>query len=151
MKYGHHVSVSCRPISYAIPWQSFLGNVFPYYLRSLPNITVLQSLMDKDLSIACYAKVRFSLDDHIYVFFQDNNAAAIVSNDSDMILFAVCPVMHARGLVTARRRVVLMYPNHFCEDIGLTVERLPLLSVYLGKWLSHSLSHRIVILREIFG
>ena len=30
--------------------------------------------MDKDLSIACYAK--------------DNNAAAIVSNDSDMILFA---------------------------------------------------------------
>ena len=35
----------------------FLGNVFPYYLRSLPNITVLQSLMDKDLSIACYAKV----------------------------------------------------------------------------------------------
>ena len=93
--------------------------------------------MDKDLSIACYAKVRFSLDDHIYVFFQDNNAAAIVSNDSDMILFAVCPVMHARGLVTARRRVVLMYPNHFCEDIGLTVERLPLLSVYLGKWMSH--------------
>ena len=68
-----------------------------------------------------------------YTFIQDNNAAAIVSNDSDMILFAVCPVMHARGLVTARRRVVLMYPNHFCEDIGLTVERLPLLSVYLGK------------------
>ena len=34
-----------------------LGNVFPYYLRSLPNITVLQSLMDKDLTIACYAKV----------------------------------------------------------------------------------------------
>ena len=50
-----------------------------------------------------------------------------------MILFAVCPVMHARGLVTARRRVVLMYPSHFCEDIGLSVERLPLLSVYLGN------------------
>ena len=43
----------------------FLGNVFPYYLRSLPNITVLQSLMDKDLSIACYAKVRFSSDGNI--------------------------------------------------------------------------------------
>lgn len=100
-------------------WPPCLRNVFPYYLRSLPNITVLQSLMDKDLSIACYAK--------------DNNAAAIVSNDSDMILFAVCPVMHARGLVTARRRVVLMYPSHFCEDIGLSVERLPLLSVYLGN------------------
>ena len=50
-----------------------------------------------------------------------------------MILFAVCPVMHARGLVTARRRVVLMYPSYFCEDIGLSVERLPLLSVYLGN------------------
>jgi len=100
-------------------WPPCLRNVFPYYLRSLPNITVLQSLMDKDLSIACYAK--------------DNDAAAIVSNDSDMILFAVCPVMHARGLVTARRRVVLMYPSYFCEDIGLSVERLPLLSVYLGN------------------
>jgi hypothetical protein len=100
-------------------WPPCLRNVFPYYLRSLPNITVLQSLMDKDLSIACYAK--------------ENNAAAIVSNDSDMILFAVCPVMHARGLVTARRRVVLMYPSYFCEDIGLSVERLPLLSVYLGN------------------
>ena len=63
-----------------------------------------------------------------------------------MILFAVCPVMHARGLVTARRRVVLMYPNHFCEDIGLTVERLPLLSVYLGKWMSHR-----VVIRENIG
>ena len=41
--------------------------------------------------------------------------------------------MHARGLVTARRRVVLMYPTYFCEDIGLPVERLPLLSVYLGR------------------
>ena len=67
------------------------------------------------------------------VIIKDNDAAAIVSNDSDMILFAVCPVMHARGLVTARRRVVLMYPSYFCEDIGLSVERLPLLSVYLGN------------------
>ena len=95
--------------------------------------------MDKDLSIACYAKVRFSSDGNSHkmarfdIYVSDNNAAAIVSNDSDMILFAVCPVMHARGLVTARRRVVLMYPSHFCEDIGLSVERLPLLSVYLGN------------------
>ena len=50
-----------------------------------------------------------------------------------MLIFAVCPVMTARGLVTPRRRVVVMYPNHFCEDVGIPVERLPLLSVYLGN------------------
>jgi len=100
-------------------WPPCLRNVFPYYLRSVPGITVLQSLMDKDLSIACYA--------------MENKAAAIVSNDSDMLIFAVCPVMTARGLVTSRRRVVIMYPNLFCEDVGLPVERLPLLSVYLGN------------------
>lgn len=100
-------------------WPPCLRNVFPYYLRSVSGVTVLQSLMDKDLSIACYAK--------------ENKAAAIVSNDSDMLIFAVCPVMTARGLVTSRRRVVIMYPNHFCEDVGLPVERLPLLSVYLGN------------------
>jgi len=100
-------------------WPPCLRNVFPYYLRSLPNITVLQSLMDKDLSIACYAK--------------ENDAAAIVSNDSDMLIYAVCPVMVARGLTNARNRVVMMYPEKFCKDIGLTIERLPLLSVYLGN------------------
>ena len=56
MRSGRHVSVSrCLVINLLI--LKVLGNVFPYYLRSLPNITVLQSLMDKDLTIACYAKV----------------------------------------------------------------------------------------------
>jgi hypothetical protein len=27
----------------------------------------------------------------------------------------------------------MMYPEKFCKDIGLTIERLPLLSVYLGN------------------
>ncbi|CAG5094424.1 Oidioi.mRNA.OKI2018_I69.XSR.g13544.t2.cds [Oikopleura dioica] len=100
-------------------WPPCLRNVFPYYLRSMPNITVLQSLMDKDLSIACYAK--------------EQEAAAIVSNDSDMLIYAVCPVMVARGLTNARNRVVMMYPDEFCKDVGLSKEKLPLLSVYLGN------------------
>ena len=46
----------------------------------MEGVTVLQSLMDKDLSVACYAK--------------EMNAAAIVSNDSDMLIYAVCPGLH---------------------------------------------------------
>lgn len=56
MRSGRHVSVSHILVNNVLTLK-VLGNVFPYYLRSLPNITVLQSLMDKDLSIACYAKV----------------------------------------------------------------------------------------------
>ena len=81
----------------------------------------------------CQGMINYISNVIVSCLIKDNDAAAIVSNDSDMILFAVCPVMHARGLVTARRRVVLMYPSYFCEDIGLSVERLPLLSVYLGN------------------
>jgi len=100
-------------------WPPCLRNVFPYYLRRVEGVTVLQSLMDKDLSVACYAK--------------EMNAAAIVSNDSDMLIYAVCPVMIARGLVSARRRVVMMHPDEFCNDVNIPIERLPLLSVYLGN------------------
>jgi hypothetical protein len=42
-------------------------------------------------------------------------------------------VMNARGLVTTRRRVVITQPEDFCKDIELPVERLPLLSVFLGN------------------
>jgi len=100
-------------------WPPCLRNVFPYYLRRVEGVTVLQSLMDKDLSVACYAK--------------EMKAAAIVSNDSDMLIYAVCPVMIARGLVSARRRVVIVHPDEFCNDVNIPVERLPLLSVYLGN------------------
>jgi hypothetical protein len=50
-----------------------------------------------------------------------------------MIIFAVCPVIKAPGLMNSRRRVVIMYPDDFSKDIGLPIERLPLLSIFLGN------------------
>lgn len=38
--------------------------------------------------------------------------------------------MIARGLVSARRRVVIVHPDEFCNDVNIPVERLPLLSGY---------------------
>ena len=79
----------------SIPILKFsLGNVFPYYLRRVEGVTVLQSLMDKDLSVACYAK--------------EMKAAAIVSNDSDMLIYAVCP-----GFIINRYLLILTFYNSY--------------------------------------
>ena len=65
----------------------------------------------KNLNQRCSVKtLEYDLNP-FWIRQKENDAAAIVSNDSDMLIYAVCPVMVARGLVSINQCTTDTFPN----------------------------------------